>query len=163
MPRFWWLSCIVICATASTACSQSLMVRTSDSTAPGSKTHADVVLSSTGARSPLIVQWDMPIPNQHLQLDNGYPVVSESAKAAGKELHCRSTWKKPPKEALLRCMVMGGQNVIPDGPIATLRFTVAPMQNAARVPLVVDNIDVLLPNMERVRGKKAESMLTVVP
>lgn len=109
----------------------------------------------------MIVQWDLVFPSQQLLLDSGYPVIGESARKAGKQLTCRSSWKKAPKEYMVRCVAAGGRATIPDGVLATVRFTVAPLRQTVKLTLAVENIEVLHENMKRARPRKTEAVLLV--
>jgi hypothetical protein len=149
--------------TAGTASAQTLSIRTPESTAPGATTFIEFLLSSPTAEPLLIAQWDFVFPIQQLQLNSDLPFISEAANHAGKEIHCIGSWKKAPKEYRLRCMVAGGRAPIPAGLLATLRFSVPPVRRLTRIPLAIQNVEVLLEGMRRVKGKDSQTVLVVTP
>jgi hypothetical protein len=58
-------------------------------------------------------------------------------------------------------MAAGGRATIPDGVLATVRFTVAPLRQTVKLTLAVENIEVLHENMKRARPRKTEAVLLV--
>jgi hypothetical protein len=153
--------CLLLLAKSPRA--QTVAIRTSDSAAPGAKTLVDIELLAGAGAKPLIVQWDLVFPPQQLSLDTGYPVIGEAARQAGKQLTCRGSWKKAPKAFAVRCMVAGGRDTIPPGVLATARFTVAPLRQTVKLPLALENIELLDEGLRLVKARKAGSVLQVVP
>jgi hypothetical protein len=153
---------LLVAATSGCARAQSVTLHTSDSAAPGAQTLVDIKLSA-GSSQPLIVQWDLVFPSEQLSLDSGYPVIGDAARQAGKQLTCRGSWKKAPKAFAVRCMAAGGRDTIPPGVLATARFTVAPVRQTVKLPLTVENIEVLYEGLRLVKARKAGSVLQVVP
>jgi hypothetical protein len=93
------------------------------SATPGSVASMMLSLSSPSGQEPAALQWELAYPSPQLGMGDDDMLISKPAKVAGKSLKCAGR----PESAgiyIYQCILAGGEERIPNGPVALLSFQV---------------------------------------
>jgi hypothetical protein len=103
---------------------QTLQFSSADAV-PEGVAELEIRLKSPPGSEPLGVQLDLRLPASQLTLESEGIELGAAAKDAGKTLHCAAT-RSEAKTQISKCIVLGGQKVIPNGTIARVRLRILP-------------------------------------
>lgn len=152
---------LVLLSAAGLVLSAQTMEISSASASPGER--ASVVITfHPGKNSNILgLQWETIFSMRQLGIEEGGAVISDAAKAAGKSLTCAGKAAKEPGLYSYACILIGGQNEIPGGPVATLRFRVTAQAHADATPLRVAHVEAVSKDLRRVTLPDAQGAITV--
>ena len=118
-----WLAC------HSLGCSHSpadpVLRLSTASAARGEQVAIEVSLESPAGKEPLGVQWETKLPSAQVGLVDDKVLIGSAAQQAGKALSCVLKQKNA-ADYILRCILVGGQQPIPNGTLALLRLRISP-------------------------------------
>ena len=131
---------IFVLPSAVTLFSQSLLVPPSrtDLKTPGV---FSVTIDSPPGKAPVALQWEFSIPPV---IVIGLPdiTIGKAAESAGKFLTCANRPNKPAIQRRIRvaCILAGGKDPIPNGPIAVVQYHAQWDVEGAQIRVAVENI-----------------------
>src|SRR5262249_12261069 len=99
--------------------SQSLRL-TGGSVRRGESINLSLILESPPGKAPLALQWELAYPSPQIGAEEKDLVRGDAAGAAGKSLTCRGQ-AEDAGTYFYRCILAGGQNPIPNGPVAVVK------------------------------------------
>jgi hypothetical protein len=121
-----------------------------------------LTLDSPAGKSPVALQWKFIFP-ENVIVDRADIVAGSAAESAQKSLTCagQKGVKQPPKEATYACILAGGQQLIPKGTIAVVRYRVA--LDVLQVPAKVRVEDIMgvTADLEKIEIPNALGAITV--
>jgi hypothetical protein len=103
-------------------------------------------LASRSDRQAIALQWDLLYPTDVLAIQPGDLVTGSAAAGADKVLTCAV----PPRLKLCRCILVGGQKAISDGPVAIINFQVSGQARVGAVTVQIRNAIALTPRPQRI-------------
>jgi hypothetical protein len=107
-------------------------------------------IASGPGKEPAALQWDFSVPDA-LLIDADSAAAGKAAKSAGKAIQCRIQFNlQGEKKNVCRCILIGGVSRIPNGPVATLKYSAQPETKAGKY-----GIDVVRALAVSVDAKKA--------
>jgi hypothetical protein len=95
---------------------------------------ATIELTSAAGQEPLALQWELSFP-ETIQLDPVGASIGEPSGKAGKSIRCAILANRQGKTQTCRCLVSGGTNRVPNGPVAILKYSAASPFRAGRYGL----------------------------
>jgi hypothetical protein len=140
--KCFWLLLLAVMPLAS---AQSLSV-SSASVKQGDRGSILISLASPSDRRPIALQWDLLYPDDELAIRPDDLVTGSAALGADKALTCAA----PPKQKLYRCILVGGQKPIPDGPVAIINFQVSDRARVGAPAIQIRNPIALSPKTQRI-------------
>ena len=133
----------------------------SKSASTGERTTVVVSMRSANVSNIVGVQWETTFSAQHMIVD-AEPVASDSAKAAGKSLTCRRKEEKAGAElSSFTCILIGGQERIGSGPIASFHFRISPKAQPGAAPVRVRHAEAVTKDLRKISLPEAEGIVTV--
>jgi hypothetical protein len=107
-------------------------------------------IASPPGKEPAALQWEFSVPDS-LLIDADSAAAGKAAHSAGKAIQCRVQFSlQGEKKSFCRCLLIGGVNRIPNGPVATLKYSARPETKAGKY-----GIDVVRALAVSVDAKKA--------
>jgi hypothetical protein len=107
-------------------------------------------IASPPGKEPAALQWDFSVPDA-LLIDAGSAAPGKAGKSGGKAIQCRMQFNlQSEKKSFWRCILIGGVNRIPNGPVAILKYSARPETKAGKY-----GIDVVRAFAVSVDAKKA--------
>jgi hypothetical protein len=82
-----------------------------------------VALAAPAGKAPLALQWEISYPATQLGLGDNDIALGAAAKGVGKALTCKG-WPQDAGTYIYRCVLVGGAERVPVGPVAVLSFHV---------------------------------------
>jgi len=97
-----------------------------------------IFLESPDNKAPVALQWDFTVPAA-LSIKIEDVKAGDAAKGAGKSVVCapRKASATPPRYT---CILAGGTKAIPNGAIASVRYTAAENPGGAPIRVAIDSI-----------------------
>jgi hypothetical protein len=119
---------------------QSLLVPPSQT---GLKTPGvfSVGIDSPPGKAPVALQWEFSVPPV-IVISIADITIGKAAESAGKSLTCAIRHNKLPMERRIRvaCILAGGTDPIPNGPIAVVQYHAQWETEGAQIHVAVENI-----------------------
>jgi hypothetical protein len=150
MRSAFWLFIVTTAASA-----QTLTIRPVQ-TSPGSEFQVEISIASPAGKAPAILKWDTIFPAQLLDVVGGGPEVGKAGKDSGKVIAC--AMQKPYSYT---CVLFGGQKLIADGVIATIRFKVHADAQPGKTAIRVQKIDAATVDAKSFTMPDAEAPLEI--
>jgi hypothetical protein len=89
-------------------------------------------IASPPGKEPAALQWDFSVPDA-LLIDAQSATAGKAAKSAGKAIQCRMQFNlQGERTSFCRCLLIGGVNRIPNGPVAILKYSARPEAKAGK-------------------------------
>jgi hypothetical protein len=101
---------------------------------PGGSVTLTLSIRSPSGQQPAGLQWTVSVPDERLKMPDDFAAISATAKGAGKSVHCALAGE-PASARAATCILAGGREPLPDGPVATLRFNIAAAARPGEVAL----------------------------
>jgi hypothetical protein len=107
-------------------------------------------IASPKGKEPAALQWDFSVPDA-LLIDADSATAGKAAQNARKAIQCRMQFDlQGEKKSFFRCILIGGVDRIPNGPVAILKYSARPETKAGKY-----GIDVVRAFAVSVDAKKA--------
>lgn len=148
--------CLLLLLVTSPAFAQSLSV-SSASVKQTQRGSILLSLASPSDRRPIALQWDLLYPDDELAIRTDDLVTGSAASEAGKVLTCAM----PPKQKLYRCILVGGQKPISDGPVAIINFQVLRRARVGAAAIQIRNPIALSPKAQRIDLSTVEGRIAI--
>jgi hypothetical protein len=100
------------------ACGQTLQI-TGASGVPRQEISVEITYDGPSRGGPAALRWDMTFPGQLIEPSGAGPQAGRVARDAGKSLVCALR-----KDYSYTCVLSGGQQTLPKGPIAMFHFKI---------------------------------------
>ena len=152
---------VFLLCTGSLALFAQTIAVSSKSASPGER--ATVVISINLAKASNVVglQWETTFSTKQMSVEDGGPVASDAAKAAGKSLTCAGKTAKEPEGYSYTCILIGGQKEINSGPIAHFNFRVSPKAEAGASQVRVRHVEGVTKDLRKIALGDAEGVVLV--
>jgi len=155
----WILRSTAVLFMAACLSGQSLQMAPVD-VEPGKETTLGVTLAP-GPTAVLILKWDLVYPADRLTIDEAGIQAGPAARSAEKSIACAGGWKKSPQEYRYRCMMVGGQSLVPGGVVAELKLRAAPNAKSGNVRVRLENVEAVLSGPKLINLKPASTNITI--
>lgn len=158
--QFSRLRCILAvlaCLSGATLSAQTLQL-TSAAAFRGGSVEIRISLKSPPGKGPAAVQWEAIIPAEQLSLSD--VAIGPAAREAGKSVSCAV---KNRTESTLTsvCILAGGRQQVPSGPIALLRLRVSPQASLGAARIRVERAIAVSKDATEVPMKPVETVVSV--
>ncbi len=150
MRSAFWLSIVTTALSA-----QTLTIRPVQ-TSPGAEFQVEISIASPPGKAPAIVKWDTIFPAQLVDLVSKGAEAGKAAKDTGKSIACNQQ-----KPYSYTCVLFGGQKLIADGVIATIRFKVHADAQPGKTAIRVQKIDAATVDAKSFTMPDAEAPLEI--
>ena len=152
------LACLIVCALP--LLGQSLQI-TGDEGAPGEQVSVKIVLSSPAGKEPAALQWETSFPAKQLTLAGAAPLIGFAAHGAGKTINCSGTVDTKKGRIVHRCLLVGGNKLIANGPVAVLTLKISPAARPGKIPIRIEHAMAVSGSAEKTDLKDSEDAITV--
>ena len=114
-----------------------------------------------GPTAVLILKWDLVYPANRLVIEEAGIQAGPAARSAEKSIACAGGWKKSPQEYRYRCMMVGGQSLVPGGVVAELKLRANPDAKSGDARVRLENVEAVLPGPKLIQLKPTGTNITV--
>ena len=137
---------------------QSLRVEPSatDRKSPGV---LSLILEAPPGKAPVAMQWEIAVPPA-IAVATGDISVGKAAETAKKSLNC-ATKGGTAGGVRYACILAGGQDPIPVGPVATVRYRAQADVQGAPVRVVIENILGVSADLKRIEISNAIAIIRI--
>ena len=132
----------------------------SQSTAGRGETGSFLVsLQAPSGRGPVSLQWELAISKQ-VVVEMRDLIPGSSAESAGKALACIA---EPPDRDVItyRCVLAGGVQPIRNGPVAIVKYVVAPRARTGKAPVRIEKVLGVSKDLSKIEFPKTEGHITI--
>jgi hypothetical protein len=127
----------------------------------GKPTQLSIALVSGTNRRLTALQWELFFPASQIHIEDSDWAAAKGAVASGKSLSCVRQLRRQPEGFAYRCILAGGANAIPNGPIAVVKIVVVDASGSASPVLRLENIFAASAAAVRIAIRPVEATITV--
>lgn len=122
----------------------------------GDGVELSVLMDSPSALIPSVVKWELIFPAQLLEIDGGGPEAGSVARQFGKSLTCRLR-----QSYAFVCILVGGQQPIRNGPIATFRFKIRDGARTGSSVVRIDQVEAATKDLQPLKFSGSEGRIEI--